>query len=357
MNINKYNNSDLQWRQSLLQIDSTIQDAIVNLDKFGNQIAVVVNKEDSFIGTITDGDIRRGLLKGLKISSSIETIVHHDALVAPKNMNKDMAIKFMQNNNIRQLPVIDNNNKVIDLYFLDKLSSVKKKTNLVMIMAGGMGTRLRPYTNNCPKPMLPVSGKPILEHIIERTKAEGFYNIVISTFYLGHMIENYFGNGDKWKVNISYTHEKKPLGTAGAISLINKFPTEPFVVINGDVLTDIQYSKILDFHTRNSSIATMAVRQYEMQHQFGVVQTKGVEIIGFEEKPIIRNHINAGVYVLDPLVRNYLKPDELCNMPDLFKKLKNENNSTLAFPMHEPWLDVGKPDDLDKAEHNSLKEL
>ena len=149
--------------------------------------------------------------------------------------------------------------------------------------------------------------------------------------------------------------KKKPLGTAGAISLISKFPTEPFIVINGDVLTDIQYSKILDFHIRNESIATMAVRQYEMQHQFGVVQTKGIDIIGFEEKPIIRNHINAGVYVLNPLVKNYLKHDELCNMPDLFKKLKNDNNSTLAFPMHEPWLDVGKPDDLDKAEHNSLK--
>jgi NDP-sugar pyrophosphorylase family protein len=220
------------------------------------------------------------------------------------------------------------------------------RENIMVIMAGGMGTRMRPYTEDCPKPLLPVAGKPMLEHIIERAKLEGFSQFIIAIHYLGHMIEECFGDGEQLGVEIAYLKENAPLGTAGALSLLNPKPRLPFVVTNGDVITDIRYGELLDFHVRHAAAATMAVRIHEWQHPFGVVQMQGVEIVGFEEKPVARTHINAGVYVLDPSVLNLLDDDQRCDMPTLFERLQVKNNRTVAYPMHEPWLDVGRPDDL-----------
>jgi len=216
----------------------------------------------------------------------------------------------------------------------------------MVIMAGGMGTRLRPHTENCPKPLLPVAGKPMLEHIIDRAKLEGFTQFVLAIHYLGHMIEDYFGNGERLGVQIDYLHEEVPLGTAGALGLLNPTPTLPFVVTNGDVISEIRYGELLDFHIRQSAAATMAVRVYEWQHPFGVVKTQGIEIVGFEEKPIARNHINAGVYVLEPAALSVLAADSCCDMPTLFERLQDKMHRTVAYPMHELWLDVGRPDDL-----------
>jgi NDP-sugar pyrophosphorylase family protein len=224
----------------------------------------------------------------------------------------------------------------------------------MVIMAGGMGTRLRPHTENCPKPLLPVAGKPMLEHIIERAKLEGFSHFVLSIHYLGHMIEDYFGNGEHLGVQIDYLREQSPLGTAGALGLLNPRPDTPFVVTNGDVITDIRYGELLDFHIRHGAAATMAVRVHEWQHPYGVVQTKGVEIVGFEEKPVARSHINAGVYALDPDALNNLSADTHCDMPTLFERLQAKAQRTVAYPMHEPWLDVGRPDDLVAAQVSSL---
>jgi len=222
----------------------------------------------------------------------------------------------------------------------------EERPNTMIIMAGGKGTRLRPHTENCPKPMLPLGGKPMLEHIIERAKAEGFQHFVISIYYLGHMVEDYFGDGSRWDVRIEYLREKSPLGTAGAIGLMTSRPNVPFVVTNGDVITDIHYGELLDFHIRQDAIATMAVRVHEWQHPFGVVQTQGVDIVGFEEKPISRSHINAGIYVLDSDALDIMIDDAYCDMPTLFERLKSKDKRTVAYPMHEPWLDVGRPDDL-----------
>jgi NDP-sugar pyrophosphorylase family protein len=212
-----------------------------------------------------------------------------------------------------------------------------------------MGTRLRPHTEDCPKPLLLVAGKPMLEHIIERAKLEGFNHFVLAIHYLGHMIEEYFGNGERLGVRIDYLREESPLGTAGALGLLKPIPDAPFVVTNGDVITDIRYGELLDFHTRHAATATMAVRVHEWQHPFGVVQTQGVEIVGFEEKPIARSHINAGVYALDPSALRVLTADAHCDMPTLFERLQANKRLTVAYPMHEPWLDVGRPDDLKRA--------
>lgn len=334
------------WQRAILPPTATIQQAIRNLDEVAIQIVLVVNEKSELEGTISDGDIRRGLLKGLDLSSPIRSVVFRTPLVVPDGVDRDLIMQLMAANKIRQIPIVDGNHRVIGLHLWDDIAAPTERSNLMVIMAGGMGTRLRPHTEYCPKPMLPVAGKPMLEHIIERAKLEGFSRFVLAIHYLGNMIEDYFGNGDRFGVCIDYLKEESPLGTAGALSLLNPWPELPFVVTNGDVITDIRYGELLDFHGRHDAAATMAVRLHEWQHPFGVVQMKGVEIVGFEEKPIARSHINAGVYVLESCALDVLEKGSHCDMPSLFERLQTTGQRTVAYPMHEPWLDVGRPEDL-----------
>ena len=334
------------WRRATLPLDATIQQVIRNLNELSIQIVLVVNENGILEGTVSDGDIRRGLLKGLGLSSPAKGVVFRTPLVVPDGVGKDLVMQLMTANKIRQIPIVDENRRVIGLHLWDDITGPTERPNLMVIMAGGMGTRLRPHTESCPKPMLPVAGRPMLEHIIERAKLEGFTRFVLALHYLGHMIEDYFGDGSRLGVSIAYLKEESPLGTAGALSLLNPRPELPFVVTNGDVITDIRYGELLDFHGRHDATATMAVRMHEWQHPFGVVQMKGVEIVGFEEKPIARSHINAGVYALAPVALNSFGKGEHCDMPTLFEKLQAQGRRTVAYPMHEPWLDVGRPDDL-----------
>lgn len=346
--------SEKNWQQTILTIDSTIQKVIRNLNDSSMQIVLVVNEAGELQGTISDGDIRRGLLRGLDLNSPIESVIRRNALVAPPNLGREMVIQLMTANKIYQIPVVDESQKAVGLHLWDEISTPPTRSNLMVIMAGGKGTRLHPFTENCPKPLVMVAGKPMLEHIIERGKLEGFSHFVLAIHYLGHMVEGYFGNGSQMGVQIEYLRESFPMGTAGALSLLSPRPDEPFVVTNGDVITDIRYGELLDFHNRYKADATMAVRVHEWQHPFGVVQTKGVEIVGFKEKPIARTHINAGVYALAPSVLGNLSNDAPCDMPTLFQRLQAKEKSTVAYPIHEPWLDVGRPDDLAKtnAENN-----
>ncbi len=338
--------SEQVWRQALLSPSATVGQAIRNLNEVGIKIAMIVNEEGVLLGTISDGDIRRGFLKGLVLNSAIISIVRHNSFVVREGMARDIVLQLMHANKIQQIPVVDERQRVVGLHLWDEITTQPKRSNLMIIMAGGMGTRLRPHTENCPKPLLPVAGKPILEHIIDRAKLEGFTHFVLAIHYLGHMIESHFGNGEGLGIQINYLREDSPLGTAGALGLLNPIPSLPFVVTNGDLITDIRFGELLDFHSRHSAAATMAVRLHEWQHPFGVVQTHGVEIIGFEEKPISRSHINAGVYVLDPEALKLIPSDFPCDMPSLFQTLKTMGKRTVAYPMYEPWLDVGRPDDL-----------
>jgi len=338
---------------TFLSEDSTIAQAITNLNESHLKIVLVVSDNSVLVGTISDGDIRRGLLQGLNLNSPIDQIIHCDTLVVPPQMSREMVLQVMKANKIYQVPVVDESRKVVGLHLWDELEiATVVRTNIMVIMAGGQGKRMQPHTEICPKPLLKVSEKPILEHIIERAKLEGFRHFVLAIHYLGQMIEDYFGNGKNWQVRIDYLREETPLGTAGALGLLNPRPDAPFVVTNGDVLTDILYGELIDFHTRHSAVATMAVRLHEWQHPFGVVKINGVDIIGFEEKPVSRTHINAGVYVLEPECLDVLKTDTRCDMPVLFEELQLKSKRTVAYPMHEPWLDVGRPKDLLEAQAN-----
>ena len=351
------NHPEQLWRQAILPANATIGQAIRNLDQVAIKIVLVANETGVLEGTLSDGDIRRGLLKGLDLNSPIASVIHRNALVVPPEMARELVLQLMVANKIQQVPVVDEQHHVVGLHLWDEIATSPIRSNLMVIMAGGMGTRLRPHTENCPKPLLPVAGKPMLEHIIDNAKREGFGSFVLAIHYLGHMIEEHFGNGERLGVQIDYLREETPLGTAGALGLLRPLPNAPFVVTNGDVITDIRYGELLDFHTRHSATATMAVRLHEWQHPFGVVQTQGIEIVGFEEKPIARSHINAGVYVLDPAALSVLTADAHCDMPTLFERLQAKAQRTVAYPMHEPWLDVGRPVDLQLADSQNQSKV
>lgn len=345
--------ADQVWSRALLPGNATIQEAIYNLDQLAIKIVLVVSAAGKLEGTISDGDIRRGLLRGLQMCSPIDTVVHTNPFVVPPDMARETVIQLMLANKIQQIPVVDDQRHVVGLHLWDQITTPQGRPNMMVIMAGGKGTRLRPHTEHCPKPMLLVSDRPMLEHIIDRAVSQGFNHFMLAIHYLGHMVEDYFGDGTKMNVRIEYIREDTPLGTAGALGLLTQQPQAPFVVTNGDVLTDINYADLLDFHIRQQAAATMAVRTHEWQHPFGVVQTNGLDIVGFDEKPINRTHINAGVYVLAPSALNELRADEHCDMPTLFERLRINGERTVAYPMHEPWLDVGRPDDLSLA--NAIK--
>jgi dTDP-glucose pyrophosphorylase len=341
--------SEPRWRKAMLPATATLREAIGNLNDSALQIVLVVGEGDALVGALTDGDIRRGLLRGVDLGAAIASLMTREPLVVPQAMPRHAVLQLMQTNRIHQLPVVDQQRRVVGLHLWDEMSAPGRRPNLMVIMAGGRGTRLRPQTAECPKPLLPVAGKPMLEHIVERAKNDGFSRFVLTINYLGQMIEDYFGDGSRLGVQIEYVREKSALGTAGAIALLEPRPAQAFLVSNGDVLTDIRYGELLEFHTRNAAAATMAVRVHEWQHPFGVVRTSGVDIVALDEKPVARTHINAGIYVLEPACVDELRVGEACDMPALFVRLKERGARTIAYPMHEPWLDVGRQADLERA--------
>ena len=341
-------NTDL-LNGAILQAGATIEQAVQAIDASGAQIALVVDRNGVLNGTITDGDVRRGLLRGKSLAGPVEEILHREPMVVPPGLSDEAVLQIMTANKVHQLPVVDANRRVIGLHIWDHLQRPVERANLMVVMAGGKGTRLRPHTENCPKPLLPVGGRPILEHVIERAKAAGIRKFLISIHYLGHMIEEHFGDGSAWDVEIDYLREDTPLGTGGALSLMGQRPDGPFVVTNGDVMAEVGYGEIVDYHLRHGAAATMAVGSYELRNPFGVVRTEGLDIVGFEEKPIVRSLVNAGIYVIDPSALDCLVLGEHCDMPALFERLRAQALRTIVFPVHEQWLDVGRPDDLERA--------
>ena len=337
------------WTKALLSPLGSIGDAIKILNDTALKIVLIADSDLKLVGTVTDGDIRRGLLRDLTLASPISEVINTKPIVVPQNFAREGVLKIMLANKIFQIPAVNEDLKLVGLHLWSEQSTAATRENLMVIMAGGKGTRLLPKTKKTPKPMLLLGGKPILEHIIRRAKAAGFTEFILATHHLGEVIEEYFGNGNSLGVKISYIKEKTPLGTAGALGFIDPKPTKPIIVANGDVLTDIGYGDILEFHSQNDAIATMAVQVHELQNTFGVVQTRGISITSYEEKPMIKSLVNAGVYVLDPSALDFLEKATECNMPTLFDILRKEGLKTIAFPLHEKWMDLGSPSDLAKA--------
>tara|TARA_B100001175_G_scaffold317854_1_gene336955 strand:+ start:188 stop:1240 length:1053 start_codon:yes stop_codon:yes gene_type:complete len=328
--------------------DVTIKQAMKIIYKGTFQIAIAVDKKGRLIGTLTDGDIRNGLLKGLNIDSSVKSIIFKKPITAKKNDTKEKLLKTALSNKIYQIPVIDKNKKVIGIHILDQLIKIKNKSNKVVIMAGGKGMRLRPLTKNIPKPMLKVGNKPILQTLVEKFKESGYEDFVICVNYKSKIIKDYFGDGTRFGVKIKYIDEKIRMGTAGALSLFKEKPKEPFFVINGDLLTNLDFEKMLDFHNKHNSRATMCISEYNIDSPYGEVKLDKENIASIEEKPKHKFFVNAGVYVLDPKCINLI-PKKFYDMPSLFKKIIANKNKTISFPLGEYWIDIGRFNDYKKA--------
>lgn len=346
------NISPERWRKALIAESGTIGLAIRSLDESALQIILVVRDDNTLVGTVTDGDIRRGLLRDLNLDSSVLSIVNREPFIVPPGLERQIVLQLMKANKLSQIPIVDSNQRVVGLHRLNDLLCNLERPNTMVVMAGGKGVRLRPHTENCPKPLLPVAGKPMLEHILERASSDGIRHFVFAIHYLGEMIVDHFGDGSNWNVHIDYLREEVPLGTAGALSLLQKSFNEPLLVTNGDVMTDVHYGDILDFHVKHQATATMAVRSHEWQNPFGVVLTSGLSITNFEEKPVYKSHVNAGIYVIEPDMLSLLESNKHCDMPTLFSRAGQRNKSIIVYPIHEPWLDVGRPEDFEIVQSN-----
>ena len=344
------------WRDAIVKINTPIKVAIERLNKVGIKIAMVLDDDYRLLGTISDGDFRRGILSGLSLEDTVEKIMNKNPRTVSEGAGRLEILKVMTDTKILQIPIIDKNNFVIGLHLWDDISVQAKNSNIMVIMAGGKGSRLHPQTENRPKPMLLVAGIPILEHIIKRARSQGFNHFIIAINYLGEIIEKYFKDGQKFGVSIEYLHEDVPLGTAGALSLLSSKPERAFIVTNGDVITDINYSDFLEYHTAQTAAATVAVHTHEFQIPYGVVQINGLEVESYEEKPIVTSLINAGVYALEPDILDYIKEPRYRDMPEILDISRDLKKKVIVYPLHESWIDIGRPIDLEIANKNKFRE-
>lgn len=332
-----------------LNKNSTIKEALKIIDSGAMQIALVVEDNDKLVGTLTDGDIRRGLLKGLDLESSIESIIFTTPTIATISDTKEEILKVALAKKLHQIPIVDESGRIVGIQEIEELIKPKTKTNKAVLMVGGLGTRLRPLTENTPKPMLKVGNKPILQTIVEKFAEYGYVNIVMCVNYKSHVIQDHFGDGSAFGVKIEYVLEEQRMGTAGALSLLKEKPTEPFFVMNGDLLTNVNFEHLHDYHVTNSSVGTMCVREYDFQVPYGVVNIENSRILSIEEKPVHKFFVSAGIYMLSPEVLKYIPQNEFYDMPTLFEKLISENKSVISFPIREYWLDIGRMEEFEKA--------
>ena len=328
---------------------STIKEALKIIDSGAMQIALIVDETDHLIGTITDGDIRRGLLNGLDLQSSIESIIYKNPTVAKISDTKEEILKKALAKKLHQIPIVDDENRILGIKEIEELVSPSIKPNKVILMVGGLGTRLRPLTENTPKPMLMVGNKPILQTIVEKFAEYGFVNIVMCVNYKSQIIQDYFKDGSAFGVKIEYVLENQRMGTAGALSLLTSLPNDPFFVMNGDLLTNVNFEHLYHYHLSNNAMATMCVREYDFQVPYGVVNIEEGRILSIQEKPVQKFFVSAGIYMLNPQVIEYIERDAFFDMPTLFEKLIIQGKDALSFPIREYWLDIGRMEEYERA--------
>ena len=345
------------WRDALVSSSTTLRQTIEAITEGSLQIALVVDSDNKLLGTVTDGDIRKAILAGKDLSITAAEAMRREPVTSAAKTPRAAILKLMREKRIHQMPLLDDLGRVVDVLTVDDMIGALQKPNAVVIMAGGLGTRLHPLTQDTPKPMIKVGGKPILETIIQSFVDQGFINFFVSINYKAKMISDYFGDGSKFGVTITYLNEKTRLGTAGGLSLLPKNIHAPVIVMNGDLLTRISVDALLDFHERENAVATMVVREDHYQIPYGVVQVDGTQVIGVEEKPTQRNLVNAGIYVIGKLGLENIPNDTFYDMPTHFTKLSADGHRTAAFPLHEYWVDIGRLDELERAQREWPQEL
>ena len=335
--------------------DATLHSAMEQVNQSGRGIVLLLDHRDRFLATITDGDIRRAILAGSSIDSPITdalggsdgTLRH--SITAHVTTPRAEQLAMMRKAEIRHLPLLDDDRYVVDLALSEELGTAPPLAVQAVIMAGGFGTRLRPLTDDTPKPMLPIAGRPLMERTIEGLQRAGVHRINVTTHYMPEKITEHFGSGHEFGVELNYVSEDQPLGTAGALGLLGEID-EPLLVINGDILTNTDFGSLVRFHHQQNALLTVGVRHYDLQVPYGVVEAENGRVIGLREKPTYDFFVNAGVYLLDPSVRQYIPRERRYDMTDLIELLLSMEKPVASYPILEYWIDIGKHDDFDRAQ-------
>ncbi|MDA8991317.1 nucleotidyltransferase family protein [Opitutales bacterium] len=324
----------------------TTKELIYSIDQTGLGAIAIVDSENKYLGLTTDGDLRKALLSE---SFTLDSLINKKAVTASDTLCIEERVSLLKSIHRRHLPIVSEKGDFVDLFCLDEID-FNLKPNAVVIVAGGLGSRLGELTQNTPKPMLPVGGQPILEHIIKLFKHHGYTRFLLSVNYKSEQITDYFKDGKNFGCEIEYLKENKRLGTAGALSLIKHKLDHPFFVVNGDVLTSVDYDKVLEKHLSTNAFATMASRKIENMLDYGVLdlQEDG-KVKGITEKPTFSYQVNAGIYIFNPEVIQLVEQDSYLDMPCLFRKILKLNHNVQSFEISDYWVDIGKKNDLFKV--------
>lgn len=337
------------WERALIAPEMTLREALATIDRAGSQMALVVDAERRLIGTLSDGDARRGLLKGLTLTDAVSAAMHTNPTVAKAGDNRHSILATMRQRGLHQMPVVTANGIVVGMEVVDDFLTTPPRENWVVIMAGGLGSRLEQLTRETPKPMLRVGTRPLLETIVRGFAAQGFHRFYFAVNYKADQIERHFGDGSRFGIDIRYLREDQRLGTAGALSLLPEAPTQPIVVTNADLLTKEDFGYMLDQHTASGADATMAVREYEMQVPFGVVRERDGHIEAIEEKPVQRFIVSAGVYAISPHMLELVPRATFFDMPSLFDLAAGQGLRARCHRIEGYWLDIGRLPDYERA--------
>lgn len=332
----------------------TLREGLEQLEKTVTKILMVVSDDGTLFGTCTDGDFRRAIIRGSELDDKMESIANRSPFVIKENSLVD-AESALTKRGVAYAPVVDAEGKLVGMVGQAHLPSPSDRREPVVLMAGGLGRRLMPLTETCPKPLLNLGDRPILEHIIVNLREQGFRRFYISIGYLGHMIEDYFGDGDHLGVTISYLREDKRLGTGGALSLLPTNTFKPFIVMNGDLLTDMDFGDLLSTHMKAGAAATMCIREHRTNIAFGVVETDGTRYIKTNEKPTLTHHINAGIYCISREALRYVPEDKFYDMPTLFGALVDADHICSAHLMRDTWIDIGSLKEFEAAQTRFAK--
>ncbi len=346
------------WKSTLLGSSSSMEDAINVLTKEALRIVIVVGADGGLLGIVTDGDIRRALVRGCTIASPVSEFMHENPVVASSEDSRLSIVSMMKEKDLLVVPVVNEKNRVTGVETLVQLLATKKYDNPVFLMAGGFGKRLSPLTDDIPKPLLKVGSKPILETILEQFAGYGFHNIFISVHYKADMLKEYFEDGKKWGVNIQYVQEKEPLGTAGSIGLLPKsIPNLPIVVMNGDLLTKVSFERLLEFHEESGESATMCVREYDFEVPYGIIESDDNKVKRIVEKPVHSFFVNAGIYIISPEFARSINGNNYLDMPSFLNSKLDSGDKVNVYPVHEYWVDIGGMDEYQLARKNYSEEF
>ena len=341
----------LDWRKAVLHQGARISDAVRVLNEEKLRIALVVDDNPLLVGTVTDGDVRRGLIKHTALTDPVVSIMNTNPITATTENNREWVLALMHRLEILQVPILDAEGHVVRVEFLQELTGKQKHDNSVLLMAGGFGKRLHPLTLDTPKPMLKVGRKPILESIIEQLVESGFHNLYVAIHYKGDVVKDYFGDGSGLGAKICYLEEKTPLGTGGALGMLPEDGLKlPILLINGDLLTNVDFSQMLAFHNEQSGDITVCVREYDLQVPYGVVEVKNQKVVGLIEKPVQKFFVNAGIYVIAPRLKADLSKTKQVDMPDILNDQIICGKEVNVFPIHEYWLDIGLMKQYEQAQ-------